>query len=71
MSVCDSTEFFLVWNENGYPPKFQHETLHSATQEAERLARANRGQRFYILRALELRVVDDMKRVVLGDGIPF
>ena len=69
----------MVWNPQGSAPTYKHETEASAIAEAERLARLNRGQQFYVLYAAELRVVDDMRRITLhpeghsyeSDGIPF
>ena len=58
-------DFWLVWNPAGLNPKHKHLTAEAATTEAERLARANPGNRFYVLHALEYREVNDMQRVVL------
>lgn len=63
--------FWMVWNPQGTQPVHQHETEQSAIAEAERLARLNQGQRFYVLEATELRVVDPMTRVHLERGMPF
>lgn len=44
--------FWLVWSPAGSaPPRHRHETHSSAQAEAERLARANPGSPFYVLRA--------------------
>lgn len=43
------TEFWLVWNPRGGAPTHQHPTLHQARAEAERLARMNPGQDFFVL----------------------
>jgi hypothetical protein len=67
--------FWLVWNENGRVPMYRHDTLESAQTEAERLARANPGETFYVLEAVGLRVVDNMKRIDfrkdVADELPF
>ena len=44
--------FWMVWNPQGRTPAFQHETEKQAREEAERLARANQGHRFYVLQAM-------------------
>ena len=41
--------FWLVWNPSGRIPRFEHYSYESARQEAERLARQNPGDLFYIL----------------------
>lgn len=41
--------FWLVWNRRGRKPVFEHESYHSARAEAERLARRNPGEAFYVL----------------------
>jgi len=72
-------EFWLVWSPTGTtPPSYRHLSELSAINEAERLARLNKGAEFYVLRATEMRQVDDMKRVILlkthdpkNEGIPF
>ncbi len=44
-------KFWLVWNDDGYPPRFRHETEADAIREAQRLASESRGKQFYILEA--------------------
>ncbi len=46
-------KFWMVWNDNGGMPRHKHDSLKSAGLEAERLAMANMGQRFFVLEALE------------------
>lgn len=42
--------FYIIWNPHGArPPKVRHATLAGAKAEAERLARENPGQEFYVL----------------------
>lgn len=68
----DDTAFWLVWCPTGNKsPSYRHDSERSAIEEAERLARASRGAKFYVLRATDLRYVDDMKRIVLMQEIPF
>lgn len=61
----------MVWCPEGRAPTVKHDTFQRAVNEAERLARANPGKQFYVLQAVELREVNDMRRVRLCDGIPF
>ena len=64
--------FWLVWNPQGQAPTRQHENKASAEREAERLARANRGQRFIVLQSIGERVVDDVQVIEhVGDDLPF
>lgn len=45
--------FFIVWSPEGKtPPRIRHETREDATAEAERLARSNPGDFFYVLESL-------------------
>lgn len=61
------TRFWMVWNMSGEGiPWFQHFTEESAEVEAERLARKCPGQKFIVLEAKSLRMVDDMVRVSFG-----
>ena len=64
----NEAQFWMVWNPAGHSPVFKHETARLARIEAERLARLNPGQRFYVLEAVALRYVDDMIRVDLRPG---
>jgi hypothetical protein len=68
----DDLIFWMVWNPAGRNPTEQHLSQSLATAEAERLARINPGEKFYVLRATHLRQVNDMRRVDLVDyPIPF
>lgn len=62
--------FWMVWSPQGHAPTAKHDEFRSAEGEAERLARANPGKEFYILQAVEVRMVNDMQRVRL-DQVPF
>ena len=65
-------QFWMVWSPQGSTPTHQHITKSSAVNEAERLARLRPGQEFYVLEAVELRIVNDMQRVKLYPGpVPF
>lgn len=66
--------FFLVWREGGSTPVHQHKSVTFAENEAERLASANPGSKFYVLvptcLAVERRVT--LERFdVLATEIPF
>lgn len=51
-------KFWLVWKPNGALPTFKHPSYDDAKKEAERLARKNSADRFYILEALEVVSVE-------------
>lgn len=42
--------FWLVWRPHGTHPSFKHPTETSAVREAERLAKANPGTEFHVLK---------------------
>ncbi len=54
--------FFLVWCEDGGEPRHKHDTHDAAKREADRLARANPGSRFFVLTPLESVVRSDLHR---------
>ena len=63
--------FYLVWSPTGAtPPSYRHYSHTSAVKEAERLAFEHAGSQFVVLRATDVRLVDPMIRVQLGD-MPF
>lgn len=63
--------FWFVWNTNGRAPAFKHETAESAKTEAQRLARAHRGEEFIILQAVGGAVLKDPVEEIKFDDIPF
>jgi hypothetical protein len=67
----EADAFWLVWSPQGSSPTHRHDTQYGATQEAERLAIKLPGREFYVLQAVALRQVDNMKRVLLIAPIPF
>ena len=44
--------FYMVWNPSGAQPRHQHASLELAEKEAERLAKSNPGEYFYVLQAV-------------------
>jgi len=46
-------KFWMVWNEGNRGPEKKHLNENSARNEAERLARLNPGQKFYVLAAID------------------
>lgn len=66
--MASENTFWLVWSPSGeYPPRHKHETEHLARMEAERLARADREAQFYVLRAVALYQLDDLRVTELTD----
>lgn len=63
--------FWLVWNPRGRAPTVRHPSLHSATSEAERLARLDEGEEFIVLQAVAGRQVTTMQRTEYALEIPF
>lgn len=66
----EESAFWIVWNPEGGNPKHRHDARGQALREAERLARANPGQQFYVMRADEMFAVNDMRRVLFTE-VPF
>ena len=68
----ENNQFWMVWNPERNAPTHRHLSKEQAEREAERLARANAGQRFYILQATAYREVETMRRVRLVEPeVPF
>lgn len=55
--------FWCVWAENGGSPTVKHLGITSARKEAQRLARANPGQRFIVLAAALAYVKRDVDEI--------
>lgn len=67
----DEDAFWMVWNPRGHAPTHRHESEREANVEAERLASANPGERFYVLKAERRYQKVDVERVDLLERIPF
>jgi len=64
--------FFVVWNPMGGNPTMRHPLEISARREAERLARQNPGQDFFVLEALTVTAKNDVRTERLGEHeLPF
>lgn len=64
--------FWMVWSPQGSAPTHQHWTDREAIQEAERLARKCPGKKFYVLAAMQMLEVNDIRRVEIDQNwIPF
>ena len=53
-------KFWMVWNEGNRGPEKKHLNENSARNEAERLARLNPGQKFYVLAATDCCLTRDV-----------
>lgn len=75
--MMEHKKFWMVWNPNGRQPRYEHINRQSADMEAERLARDNPGEQFFVLKAVagvvsEPKPVKQIKlRPALPDEIPF
>lgn len=49
------TKFYMIFKDNGDLPKKMHETYKDASEECDRLCKANPARKFYILQAVEVR----------------
>ena len=58
--------FYMIWADKGSkPPMVKHYYKNEADDEAARLAAANPGQRFYVLRAERYVEHNNVRRVEL------
>lgn len=63
---ADASIFWMVWEpESGYTKK-RHPNFNAADAEAKRLARANRGKRYYVLRGVCYAEVNNLRVVTLS-----
>lgn len=64
--------FYLVWSKQGRTPVYEHPSRSSAANEAERLARMNPGQDFFVLMPVSVTLRQDVvTRKFITDEIPF
>lgn len=68
--------FWMVWNPGGRAPSRRHASRNAADAEAKRLASANPGQRFFVLKAVggvlaESPKISEIKLTKPSDEIPF
>lgn len=68
--------FWVVWNPQGNNPTMRHQSREAAQDEAERLARINPGQNFYVLASLSVSFKSDVTTthfdvMELIDEVPF
>lgn len=66
--------FWMVWRHNGNTPTYQHQDKASAVLEAQRLAKNNPGETFFVLKTTaafvaDLQPVKELK--IVKDDIPF
>jgi len=73
-----TSDFYLVWNPESFPPSFRHATRAEAQREAERLAEKVKGAEFFVLHAVSVsrtpKPVETTRLdldAVPDDGIPF
>lgn len=63
--------FYVVWQPETGAPNYRHGYFEFAKNEAERLAAANPGKKFYVLRAQSVSFKNDITTVELEDALPF
>lgn len=64
-------KFWLVWQPESGPARHKHYDRLAAVNEAERLAIANPGKKFYVCEAQEGVVVNPVQRIALTVAVPF
>ena len=74
MSKIEKTQFWMVWRENSPTTRYMHGSKQSAVAEANRLARLNPEECFFVLKATH-GVVASSPEVstirFISDDIPF
>lgn len=59
--------FWILWSPEGTtPPRVTFDTREAALAQAEAMARQHRGNRFFVMEAKSLSMVDGVKTTVLG-----
>jgi len=72
MNEKSNIPFWLVWRDGGWAPQYKHDSRKSAENEAERLARENPGQDFYVLMPVSRTVKSDVvTERFFDDELPF
>ncbi len=69
--MLNEDTFWLVWQPESGPARFKHHDRLTALAEAERLAIANPGKKFYVLEAQQGFVVNPVQRIALTLPVPF
>lgn len=65
-------QFWIIWCPQGQKtPSHKHQSEELAVVEAERLARLHPDKEFFVMEAIHLRQVVDMRRVDMRPDIPF
>lgn len=67
----EDEKFWMVWNINGQAPTYMHPSEQNARLEAERLARANKGQRFVVLESKAMVFHNDVHWRECKERLPF
>jgi hypothetical protein len=63
--------FWMVWNPFSRAPTYKHYSEQAARDEAERLAKLNPADRFYVLASVAMVETRPLVWVETGDGLPF
>ena len=69
----EAFKFWMVWREGSSAPEHKHTSKAAAVNEAERLAKLNPDQTFYILKTTAaVRANSSISRIkLIADDIPF
>ena len=70
----EAFKFWMVWRANSPTTRYRHSTKSEAEQEAERPAKLNPGERFFVLKSVVGMVAEAPKVTRLkltNDEIPF
>ena len=64
-----NNKFWIVWNPEGGPPRFRHDTKKSAEEEADRLAINYPGHTFIVMEAVcSKKKIQPVETVVFKDN---
>ncbi|MBX8800453.1 DUF2188 domain-containing protein [Ochrobactrum sp. MR28] len=69
----EAFKFWMVWREGSSSPVYRHTTKAAAVKEAERLAKLNPDQIFYVFKTIAaVRANSSISRIkLIADDIPF